>query len=51
MKYGPVDVMAELPSTLLDVYMYAPPSLMSSISAATNLPSLVAPHLALAVTG
>ena len=46
MKYGPLDVMVELPSTLFVVYMYAPPSAMISDSPATSLPSLVAPHLA-----
>src|SRR5512133_878432 len=51
MKYGPVWVMVELPSTLLVVYMYAPPSAIKVVSEAVNLPSLVAPHLARIIIG
>src|SRR5687767_15963242 len=50
MKYGPVDVTAAFPSTLLLVYIYAPPSPINSDFAATSLPSLVAPHFALMAT-
>ena len=39
-EIGPVDVMAAFPSTLLEVYMYAPASPMISFSAATSFPSL-----------
>ncbi len=50
MKYGPDDVIAALPNTLFDVYMYAPPSPINSFSTAINFPSFVAPHFALMKT-
>jgi len=44
--------MAELPSTLLEVYIYAPPSAMISFWAATSFPVAgVAPHLARRMAG
>src|SRR5512142_3174181 len=46
MAYGPVEVIAEFPKTLLEVYIYAPPSPINTFSIAMTLPSLVAPHLA-----
>ena len=41
-----IEVIAEFPSTLFEVYMYAPASPMISFSMAINLPSFVAPHFA-----